>query len=210
VPRAAGDGLTYIAHKAFREDPAANPLETPSGKLEIYCQDIVDFVKNSGFNEILPIPAYYRPIEGYEDTFADWNNRVKGDYPLQLFTIHYRRRSHSIFDNVPWLREAFPQEFIMNPLDAAPRGIQQGDVVKITSRHGTVLRPAYLTDRMMPGVVSLGEGAWAQVDEETGIDMAGATNTLRPLTISVMRPVRGIRAGTPATCRSRSTAARFN
>jgi anaerobic dimethyl sulfoxide reductase subunit A len=27
-------------------------------------------------------------------------------------------------------------------------------------------------------VVTLGEGAWAQVDEESGIDMAGATNTL--------------------------------
>lgn len=178
VSNVQASSLAYIAHKAYREDPAANPLNTPSGRLEIYCQDIVDFVKNSGFNEIRPIPTYNPATEGYEDTFADWDNKVKGDYPLQLFTIHYRRRSHSIFDNVPWLREAFPQEFIMNPLDAEPRGIRQGDVVKISSRHGTVLRPVYLTERIMPGVVSLGEGAWAQIDEESGIDLAGATNTL--------------------------------
>ncbi len=178
VPRKEGDSMDFISHKAFREDPEANPLKTVSGKLEIYCQDIADFVKNSGFNEIRPIPAYYRPIEGYEDTFQDWDKKIKGDYPLQLFTIHYRRRSHSIFDNVPWLREAFPQEFIMNPMDAEKRGLKTGDVVLVSSRHGKVLRHVFLTERMNPGVVALGEGAWAQVDEASGIDMAGATNTL--------------------------------
>ena len=178
VPRKEGDNMEYIAHKAFRDDPAANPLKTPSGKLEIYCQDIVDFVKNAGFNEIRPIPAYYRPIEGYEDTFADWDKKIKGEFPLQLFTIHYRRRSHSIFDNVPWLREAFPQEFFINPMDAEARGIKAGDIVQVTSRHGKVIRPVFITERLMPGVVSLGEGAWAQIDEASGIDMAGATNTL--------------------------------
>jgi anaerobic dimethyl sulfoxide reductase subunit A len=178
VPREKDDAYTYIAHQAFRADPAANPLDTDTGKLEIYCQKIVDFVKNSGFTEIRPIPTYNPPTEGYEDTFVDWENKVKGDYPLQLYTIHYRRRSHSIFDSVPWLRELFPQEFMINPIDAAARGIQTGDTVKVTSQHGTVLRPAYVTERLTPGVVALGEGAWAQIDEKTGIDLAGATNTL--------------------------------
>jgi anaerobic dimethyl sulfoxide reductase subunit A len=31
---------------------------------------------------------------------------------------------------------------------------------------------------MMPGVTTRGEGAWAEIDETTGIDKAGATNTL--------------------------------
>lgn len=66
----------------------------------------------------------------------------------------------------------------MNPMDAADRGIKNGDVVLIESKHGKVIRPVLLTNRIMPGVVTLGEGAWAQVDEESGIDMAGATNTL--------------------------------
>lgn len=178
VPRKDGDNYEFISHKAFREDPIANPLKTISGKLEVHCQDIVDFVKNAGFNEIRPIPAYYRPIEGYEDTFSDWENKVKGDYPLQLYTIHYRRRSHSMLDSVPWLREAFPQEFFINPIDAEARGIKQGDIVQVTSRHGTVIRPVYIEERMMPGVVTLGEGAWAEIDEASGIDIAGATNTL--------------------------------
>jgi anaerobic dimethyl sulfoxide reductase subunit A len=178
VPRAEGDNLGYIAHAAFRQDPVGNPLKSISGKLEIYCQDLVDFVKNAGFDEIRPIPAYAKVTEGYEDTFADWDKQIKGDYPLQLFTIHYRRRSHSMLDSVPWLREAFPQEFMMNPADAAARGIRNGDFALITSRHGQVLRPVWVTPALMPGVVTLGEGAWAEVDEATGIDIAGATNTL--------------------------------
>lgn len=178
VPRRPGDNYEYVHLAEFRQDPEKHPLNTTSGKLEIYCQAIADHVRNCGWSEISPIPKYNRPTEGYEDTFADWEKKVKGDYPLQLYTIHYPRRSHSVFDNVPWLREAFPQEFIMNPVDAEARGIKDGDIVKISSRHGTVIRPVYLTERIMPGVVTLGEGAWADIDDETGIDKAGATNTL--------------------------------
>jgi anaerobic dimethyl sulfoxide reductase subunit A len=48
----------------------------------------------------------------------------------------------------------------------------------VESRWGKVLRPAYVSARVTPGVIMLGEGAWVEMDEETGIDMAGATNTL--------------------------------
>ena len=178
VRRYQGDKYGYIAHKAFRENPEANPLPTASGKFEIHCQTIADFIKKQGWTQIRPIPTYNRPIEGYEDTFKDWEKKVKGPYPLQLFTIHYPRRAHSNFDNVPWLREAFPQEFMMNPKDAAERGIQDGDIVKVTSLHGAVIRPVFLTERIMPGVTTLGQGAWAEIDEATGIDKAGNTNML--------------------------------
>lgn len=178
VPRSEGDKLVYVAMKEFRDDPEANPLKTSSGKLEIHCQALSDIIKDYGFTTIAPIPKYEPPEEGYEETFKDWENGVKGEYPFQLFTIHYPRRSHSVFDNIPQLREAFPQEFIMNPRDADELGIKHGDIVKITSRHGSVIRPVHLSESMMPGVVTLGQGAWAEIDEETGVCKAGATNVL--------------------------------
>jgi anaerobic dimethyl sulfoxide reductase subunit A len=178
VPRQPGDNLGYIAYKAFHDDPTANPLPTASGKLHIHSQSLADYIKSFGWTEIAPIAQYVPAVEGYEDTFSDWANKVKGEYPLQLMTPHYLRRSHSILDNIPWLRKAWPQELLLNPIDAEPRGIQTGDTVKVTSRHGVVLRHAYLTATIMPGVVALGEGAWADIDEATGIDRAGATNTL--------------------------------
>lgn len=178
VQRSANDKLGHTELSGFIKDPVANPVKTATGKLEIYCQALSDWIKASGFNLKDPLPKYDPSIEGYEETFSNWENKVKGDYPLQLYTIHYQRRSHSSFDSVPWLREAFPQETFMNPIDAAKRGIKNGDVVLITSKHGKALRPVLVTNRIMPGVVTLGEGAWAQMDEASGIDLAGATNTL--------------------------------
>jgi len=178
VPRSPGDNYGYIDYKTFIEDPEKNPLGTKSGKFQIHSQELADTIKAYGWDTLAPIAKYQYVTEGYEDTFADFGSQVKGDYPLQLFTIHYARRSHSTLDNISWLREAFGQHLFMNPADAEAKGIKKGDIVKVSSHHGTVIRPVYLTERMVPGVLTLGEGAWADIDEETGVDKAGATNTL--------------------------------
>jgi anaerobic dimethyl sulfoxide reductase subunit A len=177
IERYPGDAFGYIAYKAFRDDPEGHPLTSASGKLEIHCQALVDLSNSHGWTKIRPIPTYIPPSEGYEGTFDDWENKVKGEYPLQLYTIHYARRSHTIFNHVQQLRRAFPQEFFINPYDAESRGIKNGDTVLIKSRRGQAIRPAYVTERIMPGVVDLPHGAWVEVfDEEIGIDKAGSDN----------------------------------
>ncbi|MBE3598444.1 MAG: molybdopterin-dependent oxidoreductase [Limnochordaceae bacterium] len=178
VERKPNDHYGYIAYKRFREDPEKYPLKTATGKFEIYSKALVEKIKSFGWTEVRPIPAYNRPSEGYEDTFSDWKSKTKGEYPLQLYTPHYLRRSHTVFDNIPWLREAFPNPLFMNPKDAQERGIRHGDTVLIRSRHGKSLRPVYLTERLMPGVVALPHGAWVEMDEKTGIDKAGADNVI--------------------------------
>ncbi len=178
VPRRPGDGLGHIAFESFRREPERHPLSTRSGRFELHCQRMAEFVRDVGFSRIDPIPVYRPPAEGYEETFDDFERGIKGPHPLQLITLHYRRRTHSVFDNVGWLRESFPQEFIMSSVDAEARDLATGDVVLIRSRHGSVLRPLFVTERMMPGVVALGEGAWADVDFRTGLDRGGATNVL--------------------------------
>ena len=178
VPRSPGDNFEYVALKEFREDPEANPLKTASGKFPIHCQALADKIKAYGWTEVRPIPTYPLVNEGYEYTFADWENKIKGDYPLQLITLHYPRRAHTNFDSVPYLRYAFPHDFIMNADDAAERGIKDGDTVLVTSPHGKVIRPVWVTERFMPGVCSLPHGAWVEMDEESGIDKAGADNIL--------------------------------
>lgn len=178
VPRSKGDPFTFVAHKAYREDPAGNPQKTESGKFEIVSSALEKLIHDCGWTEIKPYPSYNPPIEGYEETFSDWTGRTKGEYPLQFYTIHYPRRGHSNFDNIPWLREAFPQECIMNMSDAQERGIAENDVVVIASKHGKTMRHVHVTERMMPGVFTLGEGAWIEIDEKTGIDKAGNVNMI--------------------------------
>jgi anaerobic dimethyl sulfoxide reductase subunit A len=181
VPRSPGDRYGHVPLRAFREDPDGHPLATASGKLELHCQALADFVGGCGWDDQAPIPAYHPAREGFEATFADFEAGAKGRYPLQFFSVHYLRRANSTCDNVSWLREAWPHEFFLNPLDAGPRGIRTGDTVRVRSPHGAVLRRACVTPRIMPGVATMGSGAWAELDEAEQLDRAGSASTLAGL-----------------------------
>lgn len=67
----------------------------------------------------------------------------------------------------------------MSTVDAEARGIKNGDTVLMTSPHGKVLRHAKVTPYIVPGAVAMQDGAWLQLDEETGIDLGGNPNVLQ-------------------------------
>ena len=184
IQRKEGDNLGIIQWETFRNDPVNNPLPTSSGKFEIYSQLYGDMINAFGWSKKSHIGEYVPAIEGYEDTFADWKNKVKGEYPYQLFTPHYLRRVHTNFDNVTWLREACENPLFINAEDAAREGIATGDTVLITSKRAKVLRHAVVSQRMMPGTIALPHGAWIDIDEETGIDHGGSDNALGGVPIS--------------------------
>jgi anaerobic dimethyl sulfoxide reductase subunit A len=155
-----------VCFKEQIEDPENNPFPTPSGKIEIYCQRIAD-LNNA---EIPPIPNYIEPWEGPDDPLTE-------TYPLQMVTIHHRTRAHSCFDNNTWLKDLEPQSLWINTRDAEIRGIRDGDEVKVFNDRGVIVIPAKVTERIMPGVVSLGEGAWYRPDDR-GRDRGGNPNVL--------------------------------
>ena len=178
VPRSPNDNFRHIPLEDFRKDPEKYPLSTRSGRLEIHSKELADFVSECGWSDIKPIAEYITPIEGYEASFSDWETKTKGEYPLQFYSVHYLRRAGTTFDNVSWLREAWPHDFFINPLDARERGINNGDTVKASSRHGAVIRRAHVTSRIRPGVTCMGNGAWTEMDEKLGADKAGSANML--------------------------------
>jgi len=177
VPRKAGDNFGFIAYKDFMDDPENNPVQSESGKFEIYSRSLNELSKTH-FSEVSPIPAYVPKVDGYEATYKDWENKVKGDYPFQVFNPHYLRRSHSTFDNVAQLREAWPNPVFIAASDAEKIGITEGETVLVTSPYGKLIRPAMVLETIMPGTVGLPHGAWVDIDEKTGIDRAGADNML--------------------------------
>ena len=127
---------------------------------------------------VKPYPTYVKPLKGYEESFSDWEKKVKGEYPYQITNPHYLRRAHTTLDNLPWLRETMPNPIWINVDDAKEKGIEEGDTVLIYNEFGKTLRPASLTSRLMPGVLAMPHGAQVDLDEETGIDKAGADNVL--------------------------------
>ena len=162
-----------VAHASFREDPEENPLNTPSGKVEIFSERLHTMGQEWELPEgdvITGLPIYAPTWEGPEDPLRE-------TYPLQMIGHHYKQRTHSTYGNVPWMQEAAPQEIWINTLDAAERGINNGDMVYVYNSRGRVKLPAKVTPRIMPGVTSMPQGAWYKPNAE-GVDEGGCVNTL--------------------------------
>jgi anaerobic dimethyl sulfoxide reductase subunit A len=155
-----------IAFKAQIEDFANNPFSTKSGKIEIYSQQLADM----NDPRIPPIPKYIEHWEGVNDPLAVI-------YPLQLISFHSRSKAHAAFEFSQLLRELEPHVVWINSQDAKARGIMDGERVKVFNQRGAVSIQAYLTERIMPGVVAIGEGACFWPDEN-GIDQGANPNTL--------------------------------
>jgi len=155
-----------VAFKEQIDDIENNPFPTPSGKIEIYSQRVADM------NHPLcpPIPKYMRTPEDRFDPLAE-------KYPLQLLTPHPKNRVHSELYKVEWLREVEPHRAWINPVDAEARGVRDGDEVYVFNGRGRVAITAWVTERIIPGVVCIFEGAWYNPDEN-GVDRGACANTL--------------------------------
>jgi len=183
-----------VAFAAFRKDPATSPLPTPSGRIEIFSPAL------HALNRPREVPAVPKYIQEWESPFGPEAKK----YPLQLVGFHTLARVHSTMAGVDWLEEAFPQRLFINTIDAAGRGLRNGDEVRVFNDRGETRVRCRVTPRIMPGVVGLPQGAWWTPDER-GVDRAGSVNVLTserwtPLAFgnaqhTVMVEVKGLGAG---------------
>jgi len=62
-------------------------------------------------------------------------------------------------------------------MDASQRGLKHGDMTIIFNDRGQVQMPVKVTERIMPGVVAVPQGAWYQPNRN-GVDIGGCINSL--------------------------------
>jgi Tat-targeted selenate reductase subunit YnfE len=165
----------FVAYKKFRDNPEANPLKTPSGKIEIYSSQLAKIANSWELEKdetISPLPVY-------ASTFDGWDAPERSQFPLQMFGFHFKARTHSSYGNIDILQAACRQEVWLNPVDAGQRGIQNGDLVRVFNARGELRIPAKVTPRIMPGVSAMGQGAWHEANM-TGdrVDHGSCINTL--------------------------------
>lgn len=169
-----------VAMEKFRNDPVANALTTPSGKIELFSSKLLDYTKGweltegdtlPGMETLPAVPAYIPEWDGVETTTEE--------YPLILTGFHYRGRVHSSWGGVEELKEVNPQEAWINPSDAEPRGIAAGDTIRVKNAYGEIELLAKVTPRVVPGVVAISQGAWHDADMNGDrVDKGGSINTL--------------------------------
>ena len=169
----------------FYEDPEANKLDTPSGKIEIFSQRL--YQEYGADNpEISPVPHYIPEWEGRYTT------ELVEKYPLQLMNAHPKYRFHGKYDRANWLAEIYKvtgpdgyryEPAYMHPVEAEKRGLKDGDIVRVFNDRGEVLGGVVLTKRLAPGLAWLTYGAWNDpLDKEPdALDRGGDANKLTPI-----------------------------
>ena len=135
---------------AFRADPVANPLPTPSGRIELASDVIARF----NYDDCPGHPVWLAPRE--------WLGNATPEHPLHLISGQPETRLHSQYDAGAFSRERKIQgrePILINPIDADRRGIADGDIVVVSNARGRCLAGAVVTDGVRPGVVFLWTGA---------------------------------------------------
>lgn len=185
-----------ISMAEFRADPEANPLATPSGRIEVYSDRLAAMAEKWTFGVFRPeqpgdkLTALPEHVDTWEGALAA---RESDEHPFQVIGHHYKARTHSSYGNVDWLKEAHRQQVWLNVLDAARKDIENGDEVFVYNDRGTVRLEAKVTERIAPGVISIPQGAWfdprpasevtppPQANPDRPVDVAGSVNSLTSL-----------------------------
>lgn len=145
IPQAADDGGML---RAFREDPQAKPLPTPSGKLQVSSPTVASF----GYANCPGHPAWLPPTEP-----------PTAQYPLWLISNQPHTKLHSQLDfgaHSQASKRQGREVCTLHPQAAAARGIREGDIVRLFNDRGACLASVTLSEDMRADVVQLPTGAW--------------------------------------------------
>jgi len=136
--------------------------------------------------------AYVAPMAMWQPVWETfWTPEEYGTkYPLYMITSHPMHRIHAGVDANPWMGDVsyhlsdplhggdtYRHSCWISPVDAKPRGIADGDLVRAHNDRGEMVMPAFVTSKMSPGTVDVFEGAWYDPNR-AGIDRRGCTNVI--------------------------------
>ncbi len=141
-----------VPFAAFARDPAAAPLNTPSGRIELFSATIDGF----GYPDCPGHPVWFAPREYLGGALA-------AKYPLHLISSQPSTRLHSQLDQgrVSLASKIEGREpIVLHPDDAAARGLAAGDIVRVFNDRGACLAGVVLDGARLQGVATMSTGAW--------------------------------------------------
>jgi biotin/methionine sulfoxide reductase len=137
---------------AFRRDPIANKLATPSGKIEIFSEKIASF----SYADCPPHPCWLEPVE--------WLGSNKtARFPIHLLSNQPATRLHSQHDASELSQQAKiagREPLRINAQDAATRQIKDGDTVRVFNDRGAFISAVKIDSSLRENVAQIATGAW--------------------------------------------------
>ena len=165
-----------------------NGLQTQSGKIEFVPSSI-----KRGDPGNVERPALNRYIPSWEGLHT---KELIGRYPLQMISTHSRYSFHTFTDGKGSAINDIEDHRILidghyywvmriNPSDAAPRGIQHHDLIRVFNDRGGVICAADVSQMVIQGTVKAFESAavfdpMPNTETEAVLDRGGCLNLLTP------------------------------
>ena len=148
-------GLPRSAQDVKKQEPFlpfANGFYTPSGKAELYSEKL----KAQGLD---PIASFVPPTESRHAPAAK-------RYPLEMLARKADNFLNSTFSNLPSVQEMEDMGLLeISTIDAGPRGIAEGDKVRVFNGRGELTLRAHVNGAVQPGVVA-SRLNWAKLSPE--------------------------------------------
>jgi biotin/methionine sulfoxide reductase len=142
----------FVFFEQFRNNPQQHPLQTPSGKVELFSETIAGY-RDPDF---APHPQWRAPVE--------WlGAQCARQWPLHFISHQPADRLHSQLAMTPQVdanKTAGKETLYMHPQDALAREITDGQRVEVFNARGRIYAGVRLTHGIAPGVVAMSTGAW--------------------------------------------------
>ncbi len=136
--------------REFIESPEKNPLDTPSGKIELFSTQIDSFK----YADCVGYPKWYEDKE-YLGNITNYKLHLLSNQPK--FKLHSQLDNGKIADKEKSDGRAVIE---VNKIDAQSRDISDNTVVRVFNDRGSCLAVVKISDNIMQGVVNIPTGAW--------------------------------------------------
>lgn len=182
APACEGYDLAYMREHGFaklkvgtKDDRAPHKngnFPTPTGKCMFYVEGAKNFVAG-------PFRQMYDAFQPGEDLdalpdyvpnreSAESNPALAKKYPLSIISPKSHGFLNSCYANMASKIKGQGEQFVLiNPLDAATRGIEEGAKVKVFNARGAFEGDARITKDVNPGIVVATLGYWRQLNKGT-------------------------------------------
>ena len=126
---------------------------TPSGKFEFWCEKM----ERAGLD---PLPAFVPPHETLSE----------GPFPLNFLPRKHKDSLNSSYGHLPVMRrqESKDRTLEIHPQDAAARGLDSGDEVRVFNDRGAFVLPVVVSERVQAGTVATFWGWWDKLSGGKG------------------------------------------
>ncbi|UCG71451.1 MAG: molybdopterin-dependent oxidoreductase [Chromatiales bacterium] len=153
-----GEGSAYV-NTLMRSVNEKKPYHTETGRQQFYIDH--DWFLQEGE----ALPTYRRPL-------------VLKNYPLRFLQGHARHGIHSMWRDDPLLvsLQRGEPDILVNPQDAAERGVADGDMVRVFNSFGSFIVQAHVTSAMQPGSTYMYHG-WDPMMFEGRQNFGAVTST---------------------------------